>query len=57
MKILTSAENAVFSAFQNETLLMAMGLLTTIMTDEELVMSVLWCVICNQVVGCLKMRF
>ena len=37
MKILTSEEEAVFSAIESETLLMAMGLLTTIMSDEELV--------------------
>jgi hypothetical protein len=37
MKTLNSTEDSVFSAFESETLLMAMGLLSTLMVDEELV--------------------
>lgn len=43
MKTLNSTEDSVFSAFESETLLMAMGLLSTIMIDEELV-TCLFCI-------------
>jgi hypothetical protein len=43
MKTLNSTEDSVFSTFENETLLMSMGLLSTIMIDEELVTCFLFC--------------